>query len=130
MTVPSLPETLHVTNGQSAANTLRDTVSATDVLSWEDVLYEGPVPLLPPAELRARRARFLGGISGDEKRVLAELEERDARLEQALAAGRQVVLWFEHDLHDQLQLLQILDRLVAHGHEPGQVQLINVGSFP
>ena len=33
------------------------------------------------------------------------MEERDA----TLAAHQETVLWFEHDLYDQLQLLQVLD---------------------
>ena len=40
---------------------------------------------------------------------------------------RQVVLWFEHDLYDQLQLLDILTLVSATGGTP---QLIVVGSFP
>jgi hypothetical protein len=27
----------------------------------------------------------------------------------------EIVLWFEHDLYDQLQLLQLLDWLAVHG---------------
>ncbi len=46
---------------------------------------------------------------------------------QALQAGRQVVLWFEHDLYDQLQLLDILAMAAAAGRAP---ELIVVGSFP
>src|SRR3954447_12149543 len=49
------PETrgvLHVTNGDSAGNTLRRTALGGAVLPWQDVLHEGPVPLLPPARLR------------------------------------------------------------------------------
>jgi hypothetical protein len=123
-----MADTLHVTNGDSAATTLRETVFGEDVLSWADVLHEGPVPLLPPAELRATRARFLGEVQEDGQPALAELEDRDARLGQALADRRQIVIWLEHDLHDQLQLLQILDRLA--GREAGPVHLINIGSFP
>ena len=42
-------------------------------------------------------------------RVLRDLEERDARL--AIPHRDEIVLWFEPDLYDQLQLLQILERL-------------------
>ena len=41
-----------------------------------------------------------------------------------------MVLWFEHDLYDQLQLLQIVALVAATGFEPEQVELISVGSFP
>jgi hypothetical protein len=40
------------------------------------------------------------------------------------------VLWFEHDLYDQLQLLQVLDQIgETGGHDPDLVQLVQVGSF-
>jgi len=55
---PQLGPLLHVTNGESAGNTLRQTGLGGAVLSWQDVLHEGPVPAVPPAELRAVRAQL------------------------------------------------------------------------
>src|SRR5207249_9098749 len=52
-------EILHVTNGESSGNTLRQTALGGAVLPWQDVLTEGPVPALSPGELRAVRAGFL-----------------------------------------------------------------------
>jgi hypothetical protein len=98
-----------VTNGESAGNTLRQTALGGAMLSWQDVLHEGPVPDLPPAELRAVRARFLSECGwGSERSLLESFERRDRLFEQALEGGTEVVLWFEHDLYDQLQLLQAL----------------------
>jgi hypothetical protein len=106
---PRLGPLLHVTNGDSAGNTLRQTTLGGAVLSWQDVLHEGPVPALPPAELRAVRARFLSQCGwGSERSLLESLERRDRLFEHALEADTSVVLWFEHDLYDQLQLLQAL----------------------
>jgi hypothetical protein len=50
---------LHVTNGDSLVATLRATQLGGDRLSWQDVLCDGPVPALPPADLRKVRAGFL-----------------------------------------------------------------------
>ena len=106
---PELGPLLHVTNGESAGNTLRQTTLGGAVLSWQDVLHEGPVPAVPADELRRVRARFLSECGwGSERSLLETLERRDRLYEQALADGRQVVLWFEPDLYDQLQLLQAL----------------------
>jgi len=41
----------------------------------------------------------------------------------------EVVLWFEHDLYDQLQLLQILDYLAAQSLPLGRLQLIQTDDF-
>lgn len=99
---------LHITNGTSVS--LRDSGLGGDVLAWLDVLHEGPVPAgLDPGELTRLRAHFLG--AGD------QLARRDAAIED-LTRHDEVTLWFEHDLYDQLQLIQILDRLRprAGGH--------------
>jgi DNA-binding transcriptional MerR regulator len=122
---------LHVTNGESAGNTLRQTSIGGAVLSWADVLHEGPVPAVAPAELRRVRARFLSECGwGSARTILHSLERRDRLVELAAREGRPIVLWFEHDLYDQLQLLQVLAQLDAVGFEPHRVELLNVGSFP
>ena len=106
---PKLGPLLHVTNGESAGNTLRQTSLGGAVLSWQDVLHEGPVPDVPTEELRRTRARFLSECGwGSERSLLESFERRDRLYEHALDASTQVVLWFEHDLYDQLQLLQVL----------------------
>src|SRR6478735_11312685 len=55
----SPPALLHITNGESAGNTLRQTALGGAVLSWQDTLHEGPVPALPRLELLRTRSRFL-----------------------------------------------------------------------
>ena len=45
------PALLHVTNGESAGNTLRQTGLGGAVLPWQDVLHDGPVPDIGRAEL-------------------------------------------------------------------------------
>jgi hypothetical protein len=101
---------LHVTNGDCAVRNLQDAGMEGDIIAWRDVLHEGPVPAgLDAAALRAVRAEFLARNGwGDPAAVAAELAARDERLATALG-HEPVVLWFEHDLYDQLQLIQVLD---------------------
>jgi DNA-binding transcriptional MerR regulator len=116
---PQVGRLLHVTNGESAGNTLRQTALGGAVLSWQDVLHEGPVPAVPAHELRRARARFLSECGwGSERSLLDAFERRDRLYRHALEARTQVVLWFEHDLYDQLQLLQVL------AEAQGDVELI------
>ncbi|NNE69042.1 MAG: hypothetical protein HKN29_01625 [Rhodothermales bacterium] len=117
---------LVVTNGSSAVEALRGVGITHKALSWDDVLHDGPLPSLDPAALRKVRAGYLsrmgpeaaspGPGAGD---LAVRAEARRAEVEAALAARDAtlanwpgpITLWFEHDLYDQLQLVQILDRL-------------------
>jgi Domain of unknown function (DUF1835) len=122
------PTVLHVTNGESAAGTLRRTALGGTVLPWHDVLHAGPVPDVPREELLLWRAMFLSECGwGGRRAILSTLEDRDDRLRAAFASGVPVVLWFEHDLYDQLQLLDVL----AFAHEVGGTPVaIVVDGFP
>ena len=127
------PSPLHVTNGDSAGNTLRQTSLGGAVLPWQDVLHEGPIPAGPRPGLRQARAAFLSGCGwGRRQAVLSALERRDQQLLQALRDGVQVVLWFEHDLYDQLQLIDALALAASADGAGGQgtLELIVVGEFP
>jgi redox-sensitive transcriptional activator SoxR len=122
------PAVLHVTNGESAANTLRRTALGGAVLSWQDVLHAGPVPAGPRRELLRRRATFLSERGwGSRRAILASLEGRDELLRRALAEGVPVVLWFEHDLYDQLQLVDVLALAREAGAAPSAIV---VDSYP
>ena len=122
------PSLLHITNGESAGNMLRQTALGGAVLSWQDTLHEGPVPALPRRELLRTRAGFLSDCGwGSRQALLSSLERRDRQLLEALRDDVPVVLWFEHDLFDQLQLLDVLALADSEGAAP---ELIVVGSFP
>jgi hypothetical protein len=118
---------LHVTNGDSAAETLHRAGMQGEILPWRDVLHDGPVPAgLSLDELSAQRARFIAAEGwGDEAEVLRGMRERDAAL-AGFAQHDEVVLWFEHDLYDQLQLIQVLDFLARR--DPGATRLTLVGA--
>jgi DNA-binding transcriptional MerR regulator len=125
---PARPSLLHVTNGESAGNTLRQTTLGGAVLSWQDVLHEGPVPAGPRSDLLRARAAFLSEWGwGSRRAILSMLDRRDRLFVEALRGGTRVVLWFEHDLYDGLQLLDALGLAAGSGASP---ELIVVDSFP
>jgi hypothetical protein len=104
---------LHLTNGTSIIPLIRDAGVVGRIVAWNDVLHEGPVPAgLTATALREIRAGFIAAGEGTYADVARSFAERDAALED-LEGIDEIVLWLEHDLYDQLQLVQILDRL-AH----------------
>lgn len=101
---------LIVTNGDSAASLLREAGLVEEILPWRDILHEGPVPATGDLEsLSAIRATFLAHAFAQPLEIVRrDFEQRDRSLVKH-AERVEITLWFEHDLYDQLQLLQLLD---------------------
>jgi hypothetical protein len=131
---------LHVANGSSTTMTIEAAGIPGRCSIWADVLYEGPVPGgLSDAELIEVRKQFLEGPADHTGLAWAG---SDPTLDPVNDLGRwrsvieahedydELILWFEHDLFDQLNLIQLLpwirDRLPA----TKPVSLICIGSFP
>jgi len=96
---------VHITNGDAVAEKLRRWAGEPRLIVWHDVLHEGPAPPgLTLEQFTAVRRQWLedNGYGSDEK-----LLERDRRLRR-LVARDSLWLWFEDDLYDQLQLIQLL----------------------
>jgi len=121
---------LVITNGDAAGELLRTTLSGAEVLPWRDVLYEGPVPLTSTLEelTEIRVAHLASAGGGDTQSIEFELTARDRGLGMSGKFER-VVLWFEHDLYDQLQLLQILDWFADHPHDTGTRLLVQTEDY-
>ena len=118
---------LHVSNGE--ATDLSALGLARPVLYWRDVLHDGPVPAVPPDDLRRIRVEFLAEAhSIDHAEGMRLFAERDRTLEDN--RDGEYVLWFEADLYDQLQIIQILARLSDLGVPAPRITLICIGEHP
>ena len=126
---------LHVANGTSTTDTIRDAGILGATAIWADVLHDGPVPGgLSDEALLQVRARYLadtserdGHPSYDE--IVAELRRWRATID-AHDAYEELILWYEHDLFDQLNLIQVLDWIRRAQPVRQPVSLICIGSFP
>ena len=116
------PETpLHVINGESVAGTLRETSLAGVALSWDDVLHVGPLAFDPATSRRPRATR---PVARARSRSPLHPPSRVRPGTGRAGAGR-VVIWVEHDLFDQLQLLQILAQIA----DETDVELVQTDDF-
>ena len=112
---------LIITNGQIAVDLLRAAQIGDAAFAWNDVLHEGPVPLTEDlvglSNIRIEYFTSLGDIEAEV--VRRRFEERD-RWFLTHREHERVSLWFEHDLYDQLQIIQVLDEMSgAEGREAG-----------
>jgi hypothetical protein len=122
---------LHVTNGDVAAELIRGSGASGDVTVTADVLHEGPAPGgLPPERWRKVRARYLAECGYDDyDSCLAALTRWDRTLEDYRSYD-EVILWFEHDLFDQLLLIRALESFAGRNLGNTELSLICIGEFP
>lgn len=122
---------LHIHNGSSTAGTLREFGFPGEHLAFQEVLMEGPTPGgLSPEEWTTVRARFLAEAYD----LKPEDCEKDL-LRQKVALGGftehdETILWFEHDLFCQINLIYLLDWFSKQSRANTTLSLICVGEFP
>ncbi len=119
---------LHVTNGDCAANVLRQFLTDPVVIE-ADPLHEGPAPSVDDEPWLDLRARFLAHTDADYTRIRDGLARSDRALDDT-ARFDAVTLWFEHDLFDQLQVVRTISRLARSPGLVGRTSLICVDRFP
>jgi hypothetical protein len=122
---------LHILNGDCAADLLRESGVPGTITITADVLHEGPAPAgLAPERWRKIRARYLAESGYDDyDRCLTQLTEWDRMIESAEEYD-EVVLWFEHDLFDQLLMIRTLDWYAGRNLGRTALSLICIGEFP
>jgi hypothetical protein len=118
-------ERLIVTNGDEAVARMREAGLEAEFLPWRDVLHDGPVPSGVSwealSDIRARHLAEVTGLGFD--RIRRGFADRDALMRDQDRFSR-IELWFEHDLFDQLQLIQVVAILCSldRTHEVTLVQ--------
>jgi hypothetical protein len=123
--------TLHVRCGSDIEGELEAAGFRGDFLEVWDPFPVGPVTDGP--DWIAQRARFHAD-SGTTRDVdydafLAELTDAERRLAASAARYARVVIWTEHDSHDQLSLIRCLAHYARTGPPP-VLELISVDHFP
>jgi hypothetical protein len=127
----------HVANGTSTTRLIVAAGLSGSWSIWADPLHDGPVPAgLSDDELMDVRRRHLGGEHDEHERGGApHLDPVNdlRRWRTAIAhadAYDELVLWFEHDLFDQLNLIQLLPWIHDRVPREKAVSLVCIGSFP
>lgn len=121
---------LHITNGDASVSLFKAANVKGDFLPWRDVLHLGPVVETDSIkQLSTLRAQFLSYLGwGQFQKLLSDFEARDAKLDLAFEYDH-IYLWFEHDLYDQLQLIQILEWLYGQDALIQKTKLIQADHY-
>ena len=105
---------LHITNGGATKAPLERSGVPGRFFSWDDILHDGPTPLLTGDEWIRIRTKYLASAGyGDEQEMFDTFVGKDAL--ERLNGEDEVVFWFEHDLYDQLLLIRHLWWIDTHG---------------
>jgi hypothetical protein len=116
---------VHVCNGDSTADSLSLADLPGEIRVWADSLDQGPVKNVPDAEHYRLRGEFWASRG---HRDSGRLAEWDKGVDEA-AAAEELILWFEHDLFDQLALIRLLARLARRGM-PATLTIVSIDRHP
>ena len=125
-----MAEPLHVANGHCTTRLIEAAGLAGRTSVWADPLHDGPVPNVSDEQLIPVRAAFLAaGRKASADEVAAELKRWRAAVDGDDRYS-ELVLWFEHDLFDQLNLIQLLARIGRDRPIRKPVSLITIDRHP
>ncbi len=116
---------IHVCNGDSTADSLSLAELPGEIRVWADALDQGPLLSVGDAEHYAARTAFWASRGRDAAKDLAAW---DRGVDEAASAD-ELVLWFEHDLFDQLALIRLLARLARRGL-PATLTVVSIDRHP
>jgi hypothetical protein len=122
---------LHIHNGDSSADTAKQSSLAGEHFAFRESLTTGPTPSgLSDSEWRRIRSKHLSEAYGID---VKECERGLLSQEEILASFSQheeVVLWFEHDLFCQVHLIYLLNWFSHRALGTTKLSLICIGAFP
>jgi hypothetical protein len=117
---------VHVCNGDSTADSLSLADLPGEIRVWADALDQGPVLPVADQEHWKRRGEFWS--SRGFRETDGRLAAYDHGVDEA-AHAEELILWFEHDLFDQLALIRLLARLARRGL-PAQLTIVSIDRHP
>jgi len=116
---------LNIVNGDIVLENMKNSHIRGTFLPWGDFLHDGAVPeALSIEELSKIRAEFISqkGL-GEFDKIYQEFKDRDSML-KTFKKYEKIFLWFENDLYDQLQLIQILDWFAKYASNNRNIYIV------
>jgi hypothetical protein len=125
-----MEDTLHILNGDDTLNSFEQTGLEGDIMVWREVLSQGPVEEnIVSGSFWKNRSAWIGQNFEDatdtyENKVLNQLSMLNEPY-------REINLWFEYDLHCQINMLGVIMMLSKHTDlSRPAIYLICPGSHP
>ena len=101
---------LHITNGNTLTDYLRELDFTEDILTWQEMLCEGPtIPAIDSEAFFELRAEFLKNYYDIEVDTI-ELQKELSKLD-TVENYTEINLWFEYDLFCHINLIGVINLL-------------------
>ncbi|NOU69948.1 DUF1835 domain-containing protein [Paenibacillus sp. LMG 31458] len=103
-----------------------------DILVWRESLYEGPIGMqMSDSVLLSMRAAYMNRQHGIPEEMFKSITlQQEKALDKLAEDVDGIVLWFEHDLYDQLMLCYLLSRLFSLPNRSFKLSLLSINQFP
>jgi hypothetical protein len=125
--------TLHIRCGHDLQESLKEAGFGGDY--YVDIYPYIMGPVREGSGYLEQRARHIVDCYGDQfdppleyEGQLRSLKDQERELHDS-ADYKRVVLWFEHDVTDQLSLIHLLGHYATH-RRPSRLELVSIGDFP
>ncbi|MBV8391322.1 MAG: DUF1835 domain-containing protein [Mucilaginibacter sp.] len=104
---------LHILNGDSTAYSFKDTGLDGDILVWREVLSQGPLieDISSAAFWEMRSEWICKGLNETPENYRKKVIEP---LEKLSNIYDEITLWFEFDLHCQINMLGVMEMMLKH----------------
>lgn len=121
----------HIHNGDATAEKAKRSTLPGEHFAFREALVEGPTPIVnDSATWRETRTRHLSEAYGvDLNQCERQLEEQEQKL-AGFDLHDEVILWFEHDLFCQINLLYLLDWFSQRQLGETRLSLVCIDRFP
>lgn len=122
-------KTLHILNGDSTLNEFEKANIPGEVIVWREILSEGPVlPDIDSDEFWNERENFICSEYNDSNERYKKIITDELNKLNDINVYDEIVLWFEHDLFCQINLVFLLNYI--HKKEfAGNLSVINIEDF-
>jgi len=123
--------TLHIRCGSDIQKRLPTAGLHGDFFEYSDPVCQGP--LIKGEQQINARAEFLSNYvklaGASVESIAAQLQADEEKLRHCAQQYQRVVLWFEHDIYDQLILARVLACFSAH-KPPAILEIVSLNDYP
>ena len=107
-------KTLHITNGNSLTDVLKELEFKGEILTWQEILCEGPtISHIDSQEFIDVRKQFLSDFYNIEINEVEFKKELDKLND--IESYNEIILWFEYDLFCHINLIGVMSLLHQKG---------------